>query len=329
MIPHIAIILTDTKKEAYEQLLSAFTEPEVLEVFTPVVYATGAELVRYAKEMQIECRINPVDNASTVMENRINIVDIREDVPKKGLQAALDDYEKGDVDSLVMVPGTERLEQMVADYFAKSVPEDEEQDLSIVTYGNDSLLMASVCGSDVTDVTKVKITSEQVEERVLALRWALRREMRIDNPRVGVLVCGEKPDESPQGTDRSVIVPAILQLKGDGKPVFGPYAANAVMENNLFSHFDGILAITEGQGRQLYERLFAEDAVRMVSGLPILITSSKKSVRSAIYRAIDASRSRFYFDKPYANPLPKLYHERREDGDKARFAVRKKPETAQ
>jgi hypothetical protein len=28
---------------------------------------------------------------------------------------------------------------------------------------------------------------------------------------------------------------------------------------------------------------------------------------------------------PYVNPLPKLYHERREDGEKVRFAVKKHP----
>ena len=33
-------------------------------------------------------------------------------------------------------------------------------------------------------------------------------------------------------------------------------------------------------------------------------------------------RHRMDYDAPMANPLPKLYHEKREDGEKARFAVR-------
>ena len=32
-------------------------------------------------------------------------------------------------------------------------------------------------------------------------------------------------------------------------------------------------------------------------------------------------RNRMEYDEPFANPLPKLYHEKREDGDKARFAM--------
>ena len=47
-------------------------------------------------------------------------------------------------------------------------------------------------------------------------------------------------------------------------------------------------------------------------------------MRQAIYTAIDVFRNRQFYDEPLQNPLPKLFHEKREDGDKARFAVRSK-----
>ena len=43
-----------------------------------------------------------------------------------------------------------------------------------------------------------------------------------------------------------------------------------------------------------------------------------------IYLAIDAFRARHDFDEPYANPLPKIYKERKDDSEKARFAIPKK-----
>ena len=49
-----------------------------------------------------------------------------------------------------------------------------------------------------------------------------------------------------------------------------------------------------------------------------------QSMRQAIYMAVDMFRHRADYDAPLDNPLPKLYHEKREDGDKARFAVRAK-----
>ena len=48
------------------------------------------------------------------------------------------------------------------------------------------------------------------------------------------------------------------------------------------------------------------------------------SFREAIYTVIDVYRSRYFFDLPYVDPLPKLYHERREDGEKVRFTVKKR-----
>ena len=44
-------------------------------------------------------------------------------------------------------------------------------------------------------------------------------------------------------------------------------------------------------------------------------------MRQAIYTAIDVFRNRQNYDEPLQNPLPKLFHEKREDGDKARFTV--------
>ena len=52
--------------------------------------------------------------------------------------------------------------------------------------------------------------------------------------------------------------------------------------------------------------------------------ADENSLRHAIYTAIDIFRNRQNYDEPLKNPLPKLFHEKREDGDKARFAVRPK-----
>jgi 4-hydroxythreonine-4-phosphate dehydrogenase len=47
------------------------------------------------------------------------------------------------------------------------------------------------------------------------------------------------------------------------------------------------------------------------------------SLRHAIYAAIDILRNRKEYDDPQKNPLPKLYHEKREDGEKVRFISKK------
>ena len=43
-------------------------------------------------------------------------------------------------------------------------------------------------------------------------------------------------------------------------------------------------------------------------------------MRHAIYEAIDIFRNREQYDAPMGNPLPKLYHEKRDDSEKVRFS---------
>ena len=49
---------------------------------------------------------------------------------------------------------------------------------------------------------------------------------------------------------------------------------------------------------------------------------------STIYLAIDIYRHRLEFDEPLANPLKKLYHEKKDDSEKVRFAIPKKHENS-
>jgi 4-hydroxythreonine-4-phosphate dehydrogenase len=92
-----------------------------------------------------------------------------------------------------------------------------------------------------------------------------------------------------------------------------------------------------------------ESGVNYTAGLPIVRTSpdhgtaydiagkgiaDENSMRQAIFTAIDVFRNRKFYDEPLQNPLPKLFHEKREDGDKARFArpkdmIRKEKEGAE
>ena len=48
--------------------------------------------------------------------------------------------------------------------------------------------------------------------------------------------------------------------------------------------------------------------------------------RKAIYQAIDGFRNRKSYDEPYASPLPKLYHEKRDESEKVRFSIPKRRE---
>ena len=82
------------------------------------------------------------------------------------------------------------------------------------------------------------------------------------------------------------------------------------------------------QGLTAFKALTTEGGVNFTAGLPYVRTSpdhgtaydiagkglaQTQSFRKAIYSAIDIFRNRESYNEAHANPLPKLYHDRRED----------------
>ena len=92
------------------------------------------------------------------------------------------------------------------------------------------------------------------------------------------------------------------------------------------------------QGLAPFKTIDQGEGVCYTAGLPIVRTSpiyageyesagkgtaDERSFRHAIFLAIDIARHRLQFDSAYANPLPKLYHEKRDESEKVRFAIPK------
>ena len=178
-------------------------------------------------------------------------------------------------------------------------------------------------------------------EKATIFYQALRRDLRVSSPRIAVLAlnprCGE--DGVLGDEEQTVITPAINELAEKGIQVFGPYAADDFFGRSAYYRFDGVLAMYHDQGQTPFKAVAYENGVRFTTGLDLIRTApahgvnyaaagknitDEQSLRNAIYVAIDVWRNRQNYDKPYENPLPKLYHERRDESEKVRF--HKKPE---
>ena len=180
------------------------------------------------------------------------------------------------------------------------------------------------------------LTKELIEKKDTILFNTIRRDFKISNPRVAILALN--PTE--QGNEeKEIIAPAISNLAEKGVQAFGPYTAEIFFENRYYEEFDGILAMHYDQGVPLLKTLATESVVKFNANLPIISTEpdchvrfnttgkclvDANSLRHAIYTAIDIYRNRMNFDEPLQNPLPKLYHEKHDDGEKVRFTIPKK-----
>ena len=99
------------------------------------------------------------------------------------------------------------------------------------------------------------------------------------------------------------------------------------------------MAMYHDQATTPFHSLYTEDGVLFTAGLPLVHTAANTtpsysntgcneadaiSFRHAIYLALDAFCNREDYDEAYENPLPKLYHEKRDESEKVRFSIPKK-----
>ena len=179
-----------------------------------------------------------------------------------------------------------------------------------------------------------------MEKKIRLFYQSLRRDFLVPAPRIAVLALNpHSGDDGVLGLEeKEGIRPAIEAAVEEGIQCFGPYPADGFFGAGMYSHFDGVLAMYHDQGLAPFKALSDGDGVNFTAGLSLVRTSPdhgtaydiagqgvarENSFRQALYAAVDIFRNRERDDEAYANPLPKLYHERREDGDRHRHVAAK------
>lgn len=203
---------------------------------------------------------------------------------------------------------------------------------------NEMFGVASVAGKLTAEEAMQTVTEDNIIEKATILRNILRRDLRVDGPRIAVMAFGETVDNAEGSRDMDVIAAATEKLRTNGVVAFGPYSVAELQNRSEIQHFDGILGMYDGQVAKLMYDISGDECAVLASGLTKVVTApvqgvsfdkagknvvEENSMRKAVYMAVDATRSRRYYDLPLRNPLKKIYHERREDGEKARFAVKR------
>ena len=328
----IAIVLDENNANAHDLILEAFCEPEILEIFTPVVYGSLHMLKQESSRLQIRYNALVVGNASQADPDALNFVDI---TGRNAVEVAKKEYEADLFDAFIVVPmSREVTNQLRNAVIPNQVIKRQENDIKAIPLMCTNQLCVAYVVAESNDIAN--ITTDSIETKARVMHSTLRRDLRQDNPRVAILSLNPeiKPDE--ESIEIKVIAPAVSKLVNTGIPVFGPYAYADFFESGKHLDFDAVLTMTREQAQAPFLSMYDGNGIALAAGIAPLVISPVKidgdnkatvdSFREAIYTCIDVYRSRYFFDLPYANPLPKMYHERREDGEKVRFAVKKRPE---
>lgn len=358
----VAITHGDTNGIGYEIIFKTFSEPAMLELCTPIIYGSPKVAAYHRNALGIQGNFTIINSAADAHPNKLNLLTTFDEEVKvelgnpskeagaaslKALERAMADYKQGLFDVLVTAPINKNNIQCDNFHFCGHTEYIEQcagnGDKALMIMVNDMMRVALVTTHLPIKDVAAAITKEKIVEKATIFYNSLKRDFRISNPRIAVLALNPHAgDGGLLGTEeQEIIIPAINELSENGIRAFGPYAADGFFGHETYTAFDGVLAMYHDQGLIPFKCLDLGNGVNYTAGLPIVRTSpdhgtaydiagknkaDESSFRNAIYLAMDIFRNRIEYDEPLSNPLKKLYHEKRDDSDKARFAINKQKE---
>lgn len=201
----------------------------------------------------------------------------------------------------------------------------------MTVYVDEQLRLATIMeGKDDSE-----LTADLLSERIMKAWHSLRRDFLCGMPRLALVIANDETDDIKE----QLLKPAVAELTAQGVDVFGPYAIDNYLNEQQYQHFDMTLVIDNEQAQQMLCAVTEQTRTKLLAGLPMVMATTDYSaafdfdsvdieepaqaLRQAVYTVMQVCRNRASYDESHANPLPKIYHERKDDSEKVRFAVKK------
>ena len=305
----VAITSERMNNRGYELVFKTFSDLTLLELCTPIVYGSEKDAIELRNALGLQLNINIVGKAEEAQDGKLNFCN----APDDGKRQAETDCQNGAADALVMI---------------ECRPADGQQPLLV----NGRVRIV---------VPTTTYDKESLKAKVKELRDLLRRDFMLSTPRIALLAANNRNEDGSWGTEETeTIRPAVEELMEENVPAFGPYDATAFADSQQYEQFDGILANSKEQALALLDATEDAQGAMLVEGPAYVVTAIRpnakscpktageepqegQTLRNAIYLALDVVRHRISYDRPFRHPLQKLYHEKKDDSEKVRFAIPK------
>ena len=212
------------------------------------------------------------------------------------LRDAIDDCldEEIDIDSIVCLPLTQAPQKAVRHALADD---------------SATILPVMIC-----DETRfITVEPDDIAKKAALLEQCLRRDLSILMPRIAII-----SSDSEQADN-------IKKMQEKGNSFFGPFSPE-LLESEEARAFDAlIIADKDNKAEEQIKKLLDDKTpVTLLTGIALSVVATEPSnIYDALALATDVVKNRISYDFPLKNPLPKLFVEKKEDGDKARFAKKK------
>ncbi|MCK0132430.1 4-hydroxythreonine-4-phosphate dehydrogenase PdxA [Flavobacteriaceae bacterium F08102] len=322
----VGISVGDINGIGIEVILKTFQDKRMLELCTPVIFASNKLITKYKKATKIEVPTFEVRTIEKVQAGKLNVLNVwSEEVALalgtesdlggkyafKSLESAVKSLRKEHVDVLVTAPINKH--NIQSDKFKfQGHTEFLEANLSgesLMILMCDTLKLGLFTGHIPVQKIAESIQPALIERKIQIMHDALQVDFNISKPKIAVL--GLNPHCGDHGVigneDEEIVRPTIQKIYDKGQLVFGPYAADSFFGSETYLKFDGVMAMYHDQGLAPFKTLSFGAGVNYTAGLNRIRTSpdhgtayeiagkgiaNHESFRQALYTAIDIFRAR-------------------------------------
>jgi 4-hydroxythreonine-4-phosphate dehydrogenase len=340
--PIIGISCGDINGIGIELIIKTFSDNRILEMCTPVVFASNKAINFYRKSIpDVNFSYQIVKDYTRINPKQVNLFQCwEEEVPINpgilneiggkyaaiSLQTSVAALKQKQIEGLVTAPIHKKNIQSPEFSFTGHTPY-----LKNIFAVPDVVMM--MCAGNfrvglVTEHIAIKevssqLTKEKILSKINIINQSLQKDFGIEKPRIAVLALNPHAgDEGLIGNEEETILkPAIKEAKNNGLLVIGPYSPDAFFARRSFERFDAVLAMYHDQGLIPFKSLAIGEGVNFTAGLPAVRTSpdhgvafdiagknkaDQSSFLAAIFECIDILNRKKGFEESRRNPLKKL-----------------------
>ncbi|MFI5129459.1 MAG: 4-hydroxythreonine-4-phosphate dehydrogenase PdxA [Chitinophagales bacterium] len=340
--PVIGISCGDLNGIGIELIIKTFSDNRILELCTPVVFASNKVINFYRKSMpEINFNYQNIKDFTRLNIKQINLFNCWEEetviTPGQltesagkyavlSLQTAAAALKQKQIDGLVTAPINKKNIQSADFNFSGHTPYLKNffavNDVVMVLCAGNFRVALVTEHVPVSDITK-NITKEIIVSKLGILNKSLQRDFSIDKPRIAVLALNPHAgDEGLIGNEEETIIkPAIREAKNNNILAVGPYSADAFFARRHYEKFDAVLAMYHDQGLIPFKSLALSEGVNFTAGLSAVRTSPDHGVAfdiagknkadtssfiASVFECIDIIHRRNGYDENRANPVRKI-----------------------
>ncbi|MBF4985641.1 4-hydroxythreonine-4-phosphate dehydrogenase PdxA [Nonlabens mediterrranea] len=341
----VGISLGDPNGIGGEIILKAFENNQMLELYTPVIFASTKLLSYYIKTFNLNIKIHGITSLDDVVEGKVNVVrlikepfrvkwgtvdPIAGELAVRSLKAATEALKLNQIDVLVTAPiHKESIQSEEFKFPGHTDYLNQELDgESLMFMVSEDLRVGLLTDHVPLKEVPVQITEKLIKTKIGTIKESLKKDFGIVKPRIAVL--GINPHVGDNGVigtdDQETLIPVLEELRKDGTLIFGPYPADSFFGNKKHLQFDAVLASYHDQGLVPFKTITFGAGVNYTAGLSHVRTSpdhgtgfdiagkgdaNPSSFMAAIHTAVTIFRHRTMYEEISANPLKNLSKKRR------------------